>query len=187
MLTFAEKYKGGEFSQFGEANIIDECLRRIGLKKGVSVEFGAPSMTYCSNTFHLPPGWEKFFYDMNSDEPGIIKKTITPFNVNEFPPCQVWSCDCDGPDWELWRAYDGKPDIVIIEINSSLPPMEMSYSKDRGASYSMMVSLGISKGYMLIAHTGNLIWVLEKHRHLFPEITANPIRDWKEYFNTSHL
>lgn len=187
MLEFAKKYGGGEYSQFGEAGIIDEILKRIGLKSGTSIEFGAPSMTYCSNTFHLPAGWNKLYYDMNSNEPGIIQKTITPENVNDFPDCQVWSCDCDGPDYELWQAYKGRPDVVVIEINSSLQPDQMYYSRDKGASYATMAALAIAKGYFVVCHTGNIIAVLDKHRALFPEIVGDGIKNWVDYFNTSHL
>lgn len=187
MLTFYDKYKGGEYSQNGEAGIIDECIRRIGLISGVAIEFGAPTKRYCSNIYHLSEEWDCLYYDIDPKEGGITKMMITPDNVNTLPPCTIISMDTDGEDYRLWQAYKGKPDIVIIEINSSLDPMKDHFSSLTGASYITMLKLGISKGYFLLCHTGNLIFVLNKYRPLFPEITYDGILNWQEYFKTDWL
>lgn len=182
MRLFYEKHKGGEFSQNGEAGIIDECLKRLNLTTGTAIEFGAPTMSYCSNIFHLGPGWRKIYYDSDPQEEGIIKQFMTSENVNDLPECQVISLDTDGPDYDLWMAYKGKPAIVIIEINSSLPPMTEHYTKDKGASYITMLKMGIAKGYFLLCHTGNLIFIRNEYRELFPEIVGDGIENWGEYF-----
>jgi hypothetical protein len=54
---------------------------------------------------------------------------------------------------------------------------------DRGASYTSMVALGLSKNYVLLCHTGNLIFIEMKHKKLFPEISESPL--WPIYH--SHL
>lgn len=187
MLTFVKRYGGGKYSQEGEAGIIDECINRIGLIGGVSVEFGAPTREYCSNTFHLPDWWIKYFYDVDPSDPDVIKKLITPENINELPACTILSMDTDGEDLRLWQAYKGLPDIVIIEINSSLDPMMDHFSSTKGASYISMVKLGIEKGYFLLAHTGNCVFVLHKYRNLFPEIIGDGLTNWPLYFNKSWL
>lgn len=174
-LNYADK---GEYSQFGECGLINEAIKRIGLNPGTAIEFGAPTKSYCSNIYHLKEdGWNLVYYDMNPQEPDINQMFVTTHNVNTMPQCSIWSCDTDGPCAEIWAAYEGLPDIVIIEINSSLPPYKDFYSADRGANYSYMKRLGENKGYKLLAHTGNLVWVLAKHEHLFP--------DADETFNTS--
>lgn len=185
MLTFANKYGNNCFSQFGEDGILKECISRIGLIGGVSVEFGAPTRKYCSNTFNLPDWWVKHFYDIDPSDPNVIKREITPDNINTLPPCTILSMDTDGEDLRLWQAYNGKPDIVIIEINSSLDPMKDHFSSLTGASYITMLKLGIAKGYFLLCHTGNMIFVLNKYRELFPEIIGDGIDSYSEYFNTS--
>lgn len=187
MLTFAKQYAGGKYSQFGEAGIIDEVLRRINRTGGVSVEFGAPTKQYCSNTFHLSERWGKYWFDINPTDPDVVKREITADNINDLPHCHLLSMDTDGPDYELWMAYKGRPDIVVIEINSSLPPKDFYYRSDKGASYITMLSLGIAKGYFLVCHTGNLVFLRNEYRSLFPEIIGDGVKNWKEYFNTSYL
>lgn len=187
MLTFAIKYGKNITSQYGENGIISECLTRLKRTSGVAVEFGAPTKEYCSNIFPLSISgmWLCHYFDIDPSDPGVTKKEITTSNINELPECDVLSMDTDGPDWELWRVYDGKPDIVIIEINSSLPPMVPHFTRETGASYSTMLQLGIEKGYFLVCHTGNMAFVRNEHRALFPEMIGDGIDNWKEYFNTN--
>ncbi len=188
MLTFYDKYKGGDYSQNGESGIINECLKRIGLIKGSAVEFGAPTKEYCSNIFHLPNTFKKFWFDISPQEQGILKTEITPLNINEIiPDCNLLSIDIDGNDYAVWESYKGQPDIVIIEINSSFAPTVDHFSKNEGSSYRTMLKLGISKGYFLVCHTGNLIFVKEKYKGLFKEIPGNGVDNWQLYFNTSWL
>ncbi len=189
MITFAAKYAHNIFSQFGENGIIDECIKRIAPLRRVAVEFGAPTREYCSNINHLT-NWKCHFFDINPSDPYITKAEITPANVNDIiPPCSVLSIDVDGNDYNIWKAYTGKPDIVVIEINSSVPPMDAAPVSDllHGTGYLPMVRLGIEKGYFLICHTGNLIWCLNKYRELFPEIIGDPEIDYELYFNKSWL
>lgn len=190
MLYFAAKYGENLTSQNGENGIINECIRRIPIRKFVAVEFGAPNQMYCSNIFHLIDSlWQLRYYDPNPDTEGIVKMFVTPENVNDLPECSVLSIDIDGNDYNVWKAYDGQPDIVIIEINSSIPPTAKTPVSDlqHGTAYLPMVQLGVSKGYFLLCHTGNLIFVLNKHRHLFPEIIGDGISNYQDYFNTSFL
>lgn len=165
------KYKSnGKFSQFGEQGIIDEVLRRIGITKGVSVEFGAPTREFCSNTLHLEPlGWTCHFYDINPSDPKVTRKEITENNINELPLCNLLSLDTDGNDYSLWRAYDHRPEMVIVEINSSLDPDVDYFTPERGANYSYMKKLGERKGYTLLCHTGNMLWIRNDHASLFPD------------------
>lgn len=185
MLTFAKQYSGNVYSQCGEDGIISECLRRIGLTSGVSVEFGAPTKEYCSNTFMLPDSWEKYFYDVNPTGKGVIKKEITEENINDLPACNILSMDTDGMDYRLWEVYKGRPDIVVIEINSSLPPDHDYFSPDKGCSYQLMVKLAIKKGYFVLCHTGNVVALLHKYRELFSEVEGDGLSNLDEYFNKS--
>lgn len=187
MRSFYEKYKGGDYSQNGEAGIIDECLKRLKLTKGQAVEFGAPTKSYCSNIFHLGPGWRKIYLDSDPQEAGIVKQFMTPENINDLPACQILSIDVDGSDWSLWFAYNGKPDVLVIEINSSLSPMIEHYSPHNGSSYITMLNLGIAKGYFLLCHSGNMIFVKNEHRHLFPEIEGDGIVNYSDYFLNTWL
>lgn len=185
MLTFANKYGKNVFSQCGEDGILEEVIDRIALIGGTSVEFGAPTREYCSNTFNLPDHWVKYYFDDNTTDPNVTKMMITPDNINELPACTILSMDTDGEDFRLWQAYKGKPDIVIIEINSSLNPMKEHFNSLTGASYITMLKLGISKGYFLLCHTGNMVFLLDKYRELFREAKGDGIENYSDYFNTS--
>jgi hypothetical protein len=188
MLTFVEKYGINITSQNGENGIVLECLNRINPELKIAVEFGAPDRMYCSNIFPLiGKGWDCYYFDDNANDPYVTRKLITVDNINGLPKCSVLSMDTDGADYFLWQAYEGKPDIVVIEINSSLHPLVDHSSIEKGASYISMVELGLSKGYFLLCHTGNMIFVLDKHRNLFPDITGNGIDNWEDYFNKSWI
>ena len=185
MLDFVKQFGKNYYSQNLEDGIIEEVLKRFKKKKGVAVEFGASDGFYCSNTANLK-GWTKHLYDINPT--GEVEcKNITPGNVNELPECNLLSIDIDGNDYEVWKAYKSKPSIVIIEINSSFKPNVDHFSLDRGCSYKTMVELGISKGYFLLCHTGNLIFLDEKFKELFPEVTGDPLTDVQDYFNYSWI
>jgi hypothetical protein len=191
MIEFVKKYGYNVYSQFGEDGIINECLERLkpfGIPS-VCCEFGAADGHYCSNTANLSNTFKRILFEINPQE---IKAgcnvefcEITPLNVNEKIefPLGLLSMDTDGYDYDIWEAYKGKPDIVIIEINSSLSPMVEHSSTEKGASYLSMLKLGITKGYFLLCRTGNMVFVLNEHRHLFPEIIGDGIANYCDYFS----
>jgi hypothetical protein len=204
MLSFVKKYRGDVYSQNGEDFLIQEVLRRIDDgSMHRCVEFGAADGCFCSNTANLiiNKGWqgkmiegeEMLFNELLNnqllpDEVDCVNAFVTPANVNHLvPECDVLSIDVDGEDMLIWSAFTKKPAVVIIEINSSIHPVESHYSKDRGSSYITMVSLGLDKGYFLLCHTGNLIFVDQQYRKKFPDITGQPLSDWEKYFKTDWL
>lgn len=182
MKTFVKKYGFNVTSQNGENGIIAEVLRRIQITGGVAIEFGAPTKEYCSNIFPLDENWNKMYFDTNPQEHGIVISEVTPENVNDLPNCDVLSIDIDGNDFNVWKAYKGKPAIVVIEINSSLDPYIEFFHPSRGSSFITMNRLAEDKGYFLLCHTGNCIYVLNENKFLFPEITIEG-----EYFNHKWL
>jgi hypothetical protein len=178
-------------SQNFEDGILQECMKRLKIKTGHVIESGAHNGFYCSNTrLLIEQGFTAILIEADEelfkqipDEPNVMSfnEFVTPENVNEiFPQKAVLaSLDFDGTDYLIWKAYTGKPDIVIIEINSSLDPSEDYFTPEKGANYSIMKKLAESKGYFVLCHTGNLVCVLNKHAALFP--------DKDETFNTSWL
>jgi len=191
MLSFQDKYKKDTTSQNGENGILEEIIHRIApkLHYGLAVEFGCPFVKYCSNIFPLTDRLEKRYLDINPQEEGITKAEITSENVNEVLPSGMFLCsiDVDGQDLWIWKALKQQPQIVVIEVNSSILPPEEVLPGDRGASYMAMLKLGIEKGYFLVVHTGNEIFLRNEFRHLFPEIIGDGITNWVDYFNRSHL
>lgn len=201
MLTFVEKYGSNIYSQNGEDGIIAECLKRMGITTGHCVEFGAADGLFCSNTFNLlKQGWTGTMFELDSDLFSRLKvniagtkcipfhQAVTPNNINLLLPKEidVLSIDTDSDnDYYCWEEYSGSAKIVVIEINSSVNQM-IRYLNE-GANYRTMVELGIRKGYFLFCHTGNLVFVRNEFKALFPEITGHPLTDEELYFNKSWL
>lgn len=172
----------GKYSQQGEQGIIDEALKRMKIDGCTCAEFGAPTKTYCSNIYHLYErgGFACCWFDSDPQESGIEKAFITPENVNDYLIYDfgVLSIDIDGNDYAVWKAYTGSAKIVIIEINSSLDPDEDHFTPEDGSNFSMMNKLAKSKGYELLIHTGNNIYVQKEYIHLFYDASKEFNRSW---------
>lgn len=207
MIEFRDKHKSNIYSQNGEDGIIAECRFRIYKykkecvhidsngqehfmdKKLKCVEFGAPTKNWCSNIYQLSQlGHDCKWIDNDPREGGILKATITTDNVNELVgDCDILSIDIDGNDYNVWQAYKYTPDVVIIEINSGLDPLKDWFTPEKGSNFSIMVKLAEVKGYFLLCHTGNLIFVLNKHRKLFKEVKDFTPETINEHFDRSWL
>ena len=128
----------------------------------------------------------------------ILSKTSLPFDFG------ILNIDIDSHDWWIWHnlADYYRPKLVIIEINSTIPvgityvqPADASVPVS-GASFTSTLQLGQAKGYQLVAHTGNLIFVrndLVPKLHLSPTELANPDamfnNEWliRKYVNKQNL
>lgn len=160
-------------SQNWEDGIIHAIFTVIGTTNKYYVEFGAEDGTEC-NTRYLREhsGWSGLLMDGGYENPaiGLRREFITAENIEStFAKYRVpkhfdlLSIDIDGNDYWVWNAithYD--PRVVVIEYNACLPyapartiPYNTAFQWDKtdyyGASLSAFVSLGIRKGYTLIA------------------------------------
>lgn len=79
-------------------------------------------------------------------------------SVKELPfDYDILNIDIDSYDHGVWLEHTRTPKIVIIEINSSLPP---STSGDQNnISFTDSIVFGSHKGYSCVCHTGNMIYV----------------------------
>jgi len=175
------------YSQGGEDGIIRELLRRLGITRGYVCEFGACDGKYASNTFALIERGFRGIYIEPTDEwypqlletckqypnimplkmyvraegvdtlDGILSRTPMPIDFD------VLSLDIDSNDYQVWDAVKKfRPKIVIVEVNSYISPNVTDHISDAthvGTCFHSMRALGESKGYNLICHTGNLIFV----------------------------
>lgn len=159
----AEKLK---YSQNGEEGIVVEIFKRLKITGGTCCEFGnLPSHTFSNTQYFIEKGFEGYLFDKD------YGYYITPENVNDIVPDELTllSIDIDGNDYAVWQAYKGSADVVIIEINSSLGEEVHSFSLSEGCSYAKMNQLAKDKGYHLVFHTGNCIYVKQEYAHLFTE------------------
>lgn len=91
----------------------------------------------------------------------ILSKATIPKDFD------LLSIDIDSYDYWIWREFIRyKPKVVIVEINSYFGSKKehiningVSYLKPEGTSFLSMLLLGIEKGYKLVCHTGNMIFV----------------------------
>lgn len=205
MLSFFNKYgKCYTYCQNSEEGILEEVIKRLKIEKGLCVEIGANNGTWLSNTAWLIK--EKGFtglmveadYDLweqccknwqGSENVKSVCSFVSADNINAFvdEETDVLSIDVDGIDHQIFKALIAKPKIIIIEIDSSIPPDADRFNSEGGAGYLPMVKLGIEKGYFLLCHTGNLVFVDKKYRKLFPEVKGDGLKNSAEYFRTCWL
>lgn len=184
-------YRSNIYSQNGEDGIINEILKRIGkeLDKGWCVEFGAWDGIYISNTFALVErkNWNAIYIEGSKERYKDLLvtakkyKNITPINKfveqkrnqensldnilsqTSLPEdYDLLSIDIDSYDLAILNSYEGKPKIIVIEINSTLRPGILQWHngvKFIGNSFSSTLSVAKDKGYTLVCHTGNMIFV----------------------------
>ena len=185
------KFGNNVHSQNGEDGIINEIFNQLNLNEAHNywcVEFGAWDGIYLSNTFALvEKGWnavyiegepvrykdllktkQKFekiipieaFVAKTSGEKNSLDNLLASTNIpKDF---ELLSIDIDSYDCDVWESLSNyQPKVVIIEINSNVPPgIHWRHGdKTQGNSFSSTLKVGINKGYTLVCHTGNLIFV----------------------------
>jgi hypothetical protein len=180
-------YRKNIHSQNGEDGILEELLRRLDTRTRWVCEFGAWDGKQCANTFHLiEQGYKGVYIEARDDYYEMLLNTCDDYpniypihkmvayegedtldDILESTPIptkfDVLSIDIDSYDYQVWNSVEVyKPRIVIIEINSSVSPLDDTHIHGvgkEGTGYLPMVELGLAKGYSLICHTGNLIFV----------------------------
>lgn len=203
MLSFLNKYGYNAHSQNCEDGVIQECVKRLGLTTGFAVETGSHDGLWLSNIrLLLEQGWGGLYIEGDYDlflqckqnwahNPRVRSQCcyVDERNINAFVDerCDLLSLDTDGGDYPIFDGLKIKPKIVIVEIDSSLNPDFASFNSDGGANYFAMTLLGITKGYFLLCHTGNLLLLRNDLRGLFPDIIGDGITNADLYFNTAWL
>lgn len=204
MLSFLNQYGGNVHSQNGEDLLVRECVRRMDLAVGHCVEAGGNDGQWMSNTrLLIESGWSGLFVEADyslylqckenwKHNPRVRSQCsyVDGKNINAFvdDKCDLLSLDTDGSDFAIFAGLEARPKIVIMEIDSSIPPNVEGFNSDGAAGYFTGVELGIEKGYFLLCHTGNLVFVRDDYKHLFPEVKSkHPLIDSEYYFNRAWL
>jgi hypothetical protein len=182
-------------------------------EQGLCVEFGAWDGIKFSNTFRLVEEfqWRAFYIEGDSQRYQALLNTaskhqsIVPIKAmvnpnpdstltldrilasNECPKeIDILSIDVDSCDLDIWESLeDYRPKVVVIEINSSLWPgiIVRQAPTIRGNSFSATLNVAKQKGYTLVCHTGNMIFVANEYLDkcavperfvLYPELLFNP-------------
>lgn len=195
-------YRRNVHSQNGEDGILAELLRRLPETSKWVCEFGAWDGKEYANTFALvEQGYNAVYIEARDDYFQDLLKTckahsnIRPIHAmvryegdntldailadTDIPvDFDILSIDIDSYDYQVWRSVkEYTPKIVIIEINSTVSPLDMTHihgpGKD-GTGFGPMLELGLSKGYTLICHTGNLIFVRNDLASLYNDLVIPP-------------
>jgi len=152
-----EDFEFNYYSQHGEDGIVQEILRRLGVKNGWVVEFGAWDGKYLSNTFRLlekGKGFKAVFIEGEKDRYEDLVILSKKMNDRIIPLCafvepdgensldnllartpipediDLLSIDVDGMDYHIWEGVKKyNPKVVIIEVNCSLP-LELEQKHD---------------------------------------------------------
>ena len=181
-------YRRNVYSQNGEDGVIAEILRRLRITSGTFCEFGAWDGRYGSNSYSLLlGGWRGLMIEGDPTRYRALLRTARSFGTRlrtvnawidstpgassldshlqraEMPrEFELLSIDVDGIDYWIWQSLVSfQPLIVVIEIDSSAEPgIEHVHDEKRTmTTFSPMLMLGKSKGYELVCHTGNMIFV----------------------------
>jgi hypothetical protein len=88
----------------------------------------------------------------------ILQTTPIPYDFT------LLSIDIDSFDYWAWKKLElYRPIVVVIEINSSISPVEWKVFGEKGhadgTSFLPTLLLGYEKGYRFVCHTGNMIFV----------------------------
>ncbi len=187
-MSSLSEYRKNVYSQNGEDGVLEEILRRLKMRTGSFVEFGAWDGERFSNTRNLlEHGWRGVYIEGDKDRYKELVHNMRPFSENvelinayvelkgahtlenllastgihrEF---EVLSIDIDSCDWQIWeslRIYSSI--VVVIEINSSVPVGIYQTHRGKqvqGSSFTATVDLASKKGYTAVCHTGNVILV----------------------------
>jgi hypothetical protein len=185
------QYRKNYYSQNGEDGIIREILKRLDIKNGFCIEFGAWDGKHLSNTYYLVEicGWKGLYIEGDPNKfADLLKNTmvlagkiipvnayvglkgeslldciIAKYNVQEN--FDLLSIDIDSYDLDIWKSVTKfRPKVVIIEIDSDIEPTLSRILPDGRAerSFANMLKLGHQKGYSLVCHTGNMIFVVNE-------------------------
>lgn len=185
-----DSFKKNIYSQNGEDGVLSEILKRLSLntKNHLCVEFGAWDGKHLSNTFNLVKlGWDAIYIEGDPVKFKDLIDTANEYPKIKAINCQVesdpdseaslnsillrnnvdsnfdlLSIDVDSFDLDIWESLSNfQPKIVVIEINSSVPPgvLQRHSFNRQGNSFSSTLEVAKVKGYSLVCHTGNLIFV----------------------------
>lgn len=190
MTSRLDEHSFDMYSQFGEDGIIDHIFEVIGEGGRVCVEFGAADGISCSNTAALwsDKGWAALLIEPDADRFHALQQNaaldadvrcrsdfVTPSGVSSIDaileeegigPVDFMSIDVDGDDYLILQAMTGRPRVMAVEFNPTVPPHLDIHPTETGSTFGAsalaLVRLGTSLGYRFIgASYCNVFFVTE--------------------------
>lgn len=165
-------------SQFGEDGLIEAALERIGETNRWCFEVGAADGLFFSNTKRLrDEGWNAVLIEGNDTYAEDCRKSFANDRVmvvherinSESLDAILARCgspddpdlgviDIDGQDYWVWKRLLHRPRIALVEFmyeneNMTNPHFVPEEGGEGQAGLEAIISLGISKRYIPLAHT----------------------------------
>ena len=198
--------KEGFFCEFGASDGVT-CSNTYNLIKnlnysGIAIEGDKSRYDLCVKNYKLYPNVKVYHgmvvpFSSNKDQPQYnLDKWLS---IGDAPKdLDILSIDIDGDDYYVWdEMVEFSPKIVIFEVNSYRDPVfdelpnqpSTEYNIDLlkmqipqrvafGCSFMSAIKLGLKKGYIPLAFTGNLTFIrkdLVKYLTHFPyKLSDNP-------------
>jgi hypothetical protein len=133
------------YSQNGEDGIVEEILRRIGVRNRTFLEIGTGSGLQCNTAMRLAQGWSGWWVEGNPRAPRkmrrhfanaldsgqlqVINALVTAENIGALlaehgvpDEVDLFSLDVDRNTYWIWNALTQfRPRAIVIEYNASYP------------------------------------------------------------------
>jgi hypothetical protein len=194
-----------EYSQNGEDGIVEAIFARIGETTRWCCEFGAWDGVHFSNTRHLVNnGWSALLiesdperYDeLRSNNSGNDKVISLNRMVDadqctldallaetEVPQLDLLVVDVDGHDYDIFASLQASPRVICIEVNAGhsptadrrLPPALAA--RNIGQPLGLFAELAKSRGYQLVAYSGNAFFVRTDAAEGLPSLSPTEAYD----------
>jgi hypothetical protein len=125
------------------------------------------------------------YKDNENSLDNILKKYNFPLDF------LILSIDIDSWDYQVFKKMEiYRPIIIIIEINSSISPLNNDHIHNGdtmfGTAFMPMYMLALQKGYKLVCHTGNMIFIRNDYNQ-YLQLNNNNIQDVLNMFNPMWL
>ena len=181
------------FSQNGEDGVLEHVLAVLGITDGLVVEVGAWNGLHASNTAHLwrdrgfravliEADWKRYAELLvnaaAARDVRCVREHIEPDGPRSLDAIlsgavdvTVLSIDVDGADYALLAGLQSRPVVIVVEVDSSLGPDAVKVG-DGGASFAAMNALARKKGYRLLDHCGNCVYVRDDHARAFEDVVT---------------
>lgn len=203
--------ENGTFCEFGVSDGILSSNTYNLIKnynfRGIAIESDESKYKQCVQTYKVFTDVQVFYgavlyNDKNSDLNFWLKKGNLPYDFD------ILSIDIDSDDYYIWENLtEFNPKIVIIETNSYRDPIfeelpgkaSNEYNIDllkqfnpgriaSGCSFISAINLGLKKGYIPVAYTGNITFVRKDLVHQLKDFPYKVSDNSYDYINLyTHL
>lgn len=171
------RHEWGYYSQNGEDGVLAFIFEHTGVKYHTYVEFGAENGQECNTRLlREEKGWKGLLMDGSNDDPSINlhAEWVSAENIMDLlakydmtGEVDLLSVDVDFNDYWIVSAMDMtlfSPRVIIVEVNSHIPPTEarsVQYRQGAGRSWDGLTDYfgasvrafyrwGVRNGYSLV-------------------------------------